>query len=131
MVQITKQSPEGNSRWLTQDLGAGGYTIDGNWKLDTWELIVALGPTIVYDNVQFYGGPFLHLVTGDLDFNGTYASGGDTGVAATNQDLEEEATAGAYAGMQMDLYENMVFYMDGQFTGKAWGVGFGAILRTE
>jgi hypothetical protein len=38
---------------------------------------------------------------------------------------------GGYAGMQMDLYENMLFYVDGQFTGKAWGVGLGTILRTE
>jgi hypothetical protein len=131
VVQITKQSPEGNSTWHTKDMTLGGYTIDGNWELDYWELIVALGPTIVYDNVQFYGGPFLHLVRGDMDFNGNYSAGGNTGVASTSQDLEEENMVGGYAGMQMDVYENMVFYVDGQYTGKAWGIGLGAMLRTK
>ena len=134
MVQMTWQGPKGNSRWSTKDTAGGGYTIDGTWEMDYWELIVALGPTFVYDNVQFYGGPFLHVVRGDLDLNGTYtdiSTGTDTGVASTSQDLEEEAMVGAYAGMQMDLYENMVFYVDGQLTGKAWGVGLGTILRTK
>ncbi|MCP4454728.1 MAG: hypothetical protein GY809_24985 [Planctomycetes bacterium] len=128
VVQMTWQSPKGNSTWAAQS--GGGYTIDGTWKLDTWELIVALGPTIVYDNVQFYGGPFLHLVRGNLDFNGTY-SGGDTGVASTSQKVEEESQVGVYGGMQMDLYENVLLYVDGQFTGKALGIGLGAMVRTK
>ena len=134
MVQMTWQGPKGNSRWNTKDTAGGGYTMDGTWKLDTWELIAAFGPTLVYDNVEFYGGPFLHMVRGDLDFNGTYtdiSTGNNTGVASTSQDLEEEALVGVYAGMQMDLYKNMLFYMDGQFTGKAWGIGLGTMLRME
>jgi hypothetical protein len=122
-ARMTWQKPKGNSDWT-----ANNYRVDGNWELDYWELIVAFGPTFVYDNVEFYTGPFLHMVRGDLNFEGTTTDGSR---ATTSQDLEEEAMVGGYAGMQMDLYENVVFYVDGQFTGNAWGVGMGGILRTK
>jgi hypothetical protein len=125
MAQITWQQPEGGSAWT--DSG-GGYRTSGNWELDYWELIVAFGPTVVYDNVQFYGGPFIHMVRGDMDFSGTTTDGSR---AKTSQDLEEEAMLGGYAGMQMDLKENMLIYVDGQFTGKAWGIGMGTIFRMK
>lgn len=126
MAQMTWQKPKGSTAWTAKN--DPSYLTDGTWELDYWELIVAFGPTFVYDNVEFYGGPFLHLVRGDLSLDATTS---DPGRAGTNLDLEEEALVGAYAGMQMDLYENMLFYVDGQFTGKAWGVGLGTILRTE
>ena len=126
MAQITWQQPKGGSAWTAKDDAT--FRTNGTWELEYWELIVAIGPTFVYDNVQFYTGPFLHLVRGDLNFSGTSSDGG---TSRTSQDLEEEAMVGGYAGMQMDLYENMVFYVDGQFTGKAWGIGLGTILRME
>ncbi|NQV33402.1 MAG: hypothetical protein HQ515_11985 [Phycisphaeraceae bacterium] len=122
MAQITWHQPKGNSAWTV-----GGFRTTGTWELEYLELIVALGPTFVYENVEFYGGPFLHMVRGDMNFAGTT----NDGTARTSQDLKEEAMVGGYAGMQMDLCENTVFYVDGQFTGKAWGVGVGTILRME
>ncbi len=130
MARITWQKPKGSSTWETiQPLD--DHSISGDWELDYWELILAVGPTFVYDNVQFYGGPFLHMVRGDLNFSGTYSYPGDTGSASTTQDLEEEALIGGYLGMQVDLCKTTLFYVDGQFTGKAWGVGAGAILHTR
>lgn len=130
VAQITFHNPKGNSTWTS--LSDSSYHMDGTWDMQYWELIVALGPTIVYDNVQFYGGPFLHMVRGDMDFNGVFADNTtDNGPAYTSMDMEEEALVGAYAGMQMDLYENLMFYVDGQYTGKAWGVGIGAMMRTK
>ena len=126
MAQMTWQKPKGNSTWTAK--ADPGYRINGNWELDCWELIVAVGPTFVYDNVQFYAGPMLHMVRGDLNFEGTTTDGSR---ATTSQDIEEETMVGGYAGMQMDLYENILFYVDGQFTGNAWGVGLGGILRTK
>ena len=125
MAQMTWQSPKGGSAWTSKADPA--YRTTGTWELDYWELIVAVGPTFVYDNVQFYGGPFLHMVRGDMDFSGTTTDG----TAKTSQDLEEEAMIGGFAGMQMDLSENTVFYVDGQFTGQAWGIGMGTILRVK
>jgi hypothetical protein len=125
MAQITWHQPEGGSAWTNS---AGGFRTTGDWELDYWELIVAFGPTFVYDNVQFYCGPFLHMVRGDMDFSGTTTDGSR---AKTSQDLEEEAMLGGYAGMQMDLKENMLIYVDGQFTGKAWGIGVGTIFRMK
>lgn len=123
VVQMTWQKPEGGSSW-----NDGNYRTTGTWEMDYMEFIVAFGPTFVYDNVEFYGGPFLHLVRGDMDFEGTTTDGSR---ATTSQDLEEENMIGGYLGMQMDLYENMTFYVDGQYTGKAWGVGVGTILRMD
>ncbi|MCF7975819.1 MAG: hypothetical protein K9N55_18525 [Phycisphaerae bacterium] len=126
MAQMTWQKPKGNSAWTAKN--DPGYRVDGTWEMDYWELIVAVGPTFVYDNVQFYGGPFLHMVRGDLDFAGSTT---DTSRASTSQNLKEEALVGAYAGMQFDLCRRQLFYVDGQFTGNAWGIGLGAILRME
>jgi hypothetical protein len=125
MAQITWRQPEGGSAWTNS---GGSYRTSGTWEMDYWELIVAFGPTFVYDNVQFYGGPFLHMVRGDMDFEGTTTDGSR---AATSQDLEEENMVGGYAGMQVDLCENTLFYVDGQYTGKAWGIGLGTIMRVK
>ncbi len=131
MARMTWQKPSGNSSWETVKPTPDDHRISGEWELDYWELILAVGPTFVYDNVQFYCGPFLQMTRGDLNFNGTYSYPGDNGTASTVQDLKEEALIGGYAGMQVDLCRTTLVYVDGQFTGKAWGVGAGAMLRTK
>jgi len=126
MARMTWQKPKGNSTWTAK--ADPGYQTTGTWELDYWEFIVAVGPTFVYDNVEFYCGPFLHMVRGDMDFAGTTTDGSR---ASTSQDLEEENMVGGYAGMQVDLCENTLFYVDGQYTGKAWGIGLGTIMRVK
>lgn len=130
LFQMTWFNPKvGGSSWVSKSDPT--YRINGDWDLDYWEIIVAIGPTIFYDNVTFYGGPFVQIVRGDLTLSGTYAdnTNTNTGTVSSSQDLEEEAMVGAYAGMQLDLTDSTLLYMDGQVTPDAWGAGVGILFR--
>jgi hypothetical protein len=130
LVQMTWMNPKvGASQWTT--INDSTYQIQGDWDLDYWEIIAAFGPTIYYENVTFYGGPFIQIVRGDMTLNGAYVyqNGTNTGSASASQDLEEESMVGGYAGIQVDLSNRLLIYLDGQVTADAWGAGLGAVLR--
>jgi hypothetical protein len=130
LVQMTWMNPKaGASQWVTRKTSI--YRIEGEWDLDYWEFVAAFGPTIYYENVTFYGGPFIQIVRGDMTLNGAYVyqNGTNTGSASASQDLEEESMIGGYAGIQVDLSDRLLIYLDGQVTADAWGAGLGAVLR--
>ena len=121
----------------------GTYGIE-DWssdlELDYYEMQIAVGPTWqAMEGLCIYGGPFLHIVSGDLDdkWNETYAeydNPGGTGTPLTgpfydagkeSADLEEESTFGGYVGVQLDVTEQMKAFVDVMFTGDAWGLGIG------
>ena len=47
----------------------------------------------------------------------------------TSGDIEEESQFGGYVGASWDVRENISCYLEGQFTGDAWGIGIGAARR--
>ncbi|MHC4087822.1 MAG: hypothetical protein ACYSWZ_23355 [Planctomycetota bacterium] len=87
-------------------------------EIDAYEIQIAIGPTYDAENVRIYGGPFLHLVDGDLEVIGIDVA-----------DIEQESVFGGYVGAQFDIAENSCINVEAQLTGDAWaisgGIGFG------
>jgi len=81
------------------------------------------------DNLSVYGGPFLHLVDGDLDISGKMVDEGSEILMKTSGDIEEESQFGGYVGASWDVRKDISCYLEGQFTGDAWGIGLGAVRR--
>lgn len=108
----------------------GDSAFTGDAELDFWEVQVAIGPTVDIDGVSVYGGPFLHFVGGDLDFDGQTTTGG-TVTTTARQDLREESHIGGYIGAQWFVNDNTCANVEVQFTGDAWAAGVGAVWRTE
>ena len=108
------------------------FILTGDAELDFWELQVAVGPTWEGDNFRIYGGPFLHLVDGDIDLDTTGVDG-STAIwrVISNGDIEEASQFGGYAGAQWLVNENTVANVEAQFTGDAWAIGIGAVWKFE
>ena len=130
LFQIIWQNPDGSIDMRASDDPT--FTLTGDAELDFWELQVAVGPTWEGDNFRIYGGPFLHIVDGDIDLDTT----GVDGAAATwrvisSGDIEEASQFGGYAGAQWLVNENTIANVELQFTSDAWAVGIGAVWKFE
>ncbi|MHC4168689.1 MAG: hypothetical protein ACYSWQ_17190 [Planctomycetota bacterium] len=130
LAQILWQNPDGDI-----DLTAANdptFTLKGDAELDFWELQIAAGPTLEGDGFRIYGGPFLHIVDGDIDLDATGVDAfGATWQVISSGDLRESSQLGGYAGAQLDLDENTTANIEIQFTSDAWAVGLSAIWRFE
>jgi hypothetical protein len=83
----------------------------GEVETDFWELQAAFGPTVTFDWIKFYGGPFFYRLDGDIDFLGdTY-------------NFEEDHWGGGYVGTVIDLPGSAAFCAEGVFTGGGYGIG--------
>jgi hypothetical protein len=130
--QILWQNPDGSVEMMADDGVNPPFPLAGDAELDFWELQIAAGPTWEGDGFRVYGGPFLHIVDGDIDLDAT----GVDAFAATWQvessgEIREASQFGGYAGVQLDFDENTTANIEIQFTADAWAVGLGAIWRTE
>jgi len=127
LLQITWANPDGSSITNKND-----STFSGDVEIDYWEVQVAIGPTVEFDNFRVYGGPFLHFLNGDLNLNGQIADppGPPTLIVVdTSHEIREESQLGGYAGAQWYLGENSSLYTELQFTDDVWGVGIGTLWK--
>jgi len=126
LLQITWFDPDDGDIILSGD---SNY-LSGSADIDMWEVQIALGPTWqVDDKLSVYGGPFLHFVNGDFDISYKTVDMGDEIHYKGSGDIEEESQLGGYVGAHWDVRENIDCYIEGQFTGDAWGIGIGAARR--
>ena len=135
LAQIIWQNPDGSVDMRVDDGFSPPFTLTGDAELDFWELQIAAGPTWEGDNFRVYGGPFLHIVDGDIDVKTTGVD--DSVIPITGWSVEssgeisEASQFGGYAGAQWDFDENTTANIEIQFTSDAWAVGLGAIWRFE
>jgi hypothetical protein len=134
LVQVLWENPGDGNISLTSSPSAvnppDASHLEGDVELDLQEIQVAVGPTIRLEGFSVYGGPFLHVVTGDLDVD---VSGLDL-TSATNrvklsQDVHQESEFGAFAGAQGEMDQDTSWFVEFQITGDAWGVGIGGIRK--
>jgi hypothetical protein len=116
---------------------SGSGTVDGTSysgtftsEISFYEIQIAVGPTYkLMDRALIYGGPFFHLLDGDLDGKLAGTIDGLDGTAKISYDIDEESYFGGYIGAQFDISENSFINIETQFTGDAWaimgGLGFG------
>lgn len=125
LFQITWLDPDDSDISLS-----GEPEYSGTADIDFWEIQIALGPTWrANDKLCVYGGPFLHIVDGDLDIRGEMVDMGAEIHMKTSGDIEEESQFGGYVGASWDVRKDISCYLEGQFTGDAWGIGLGAVRR--
>ena len=115
--------------WLnsedTDTLFFEGHTITGKQEFDVYEIQIAVGPTYKYNNISFYGGPFLHLVNGDYDWSGTVTGPIVNGTGSFSFDVEEESKFGGYIGLDAELNENVNWVIEYQMTDDAHSISTG------
>ncbi len=88
-------------------------------EVDAYEIQIAVGPTYkLSDTLSIYGGPFAHLIDGDVE--GTIA-----GLGSATVDLEEDSAFGGYVGAEAVLADNTSLFGEFQFTGAGWAIGTG------
>lgn len=123
--------------WASSDTTApvnwSSYQIGDMWSdtahINIREFQFAVGPTYkLRDKVSIYGGPFFHIVDGDVKgkwhnlVNGSY-------IGDERYDIDETSTFGAYVGTQVDLTHNTSFNVEYQHTAAANALGMSMIWR--
>ncbi len=83
---------------------------DDGVDFDFYDMQIAVGPTWkLNDTLSIYGGPFVHLINGDIE----------------NADLEEDEAFGGYVGAEAALADNTSLFGEIQLTGAGWAIGTG------
>ena len=99
-------------------------------EVDFYEMQIAVGPTYrLMEKALLYGGPFFHFVDGDFDYKAKATVGGASGTLKGSYDIDEAAYFGGYIGAQVDITENLPFYIEWQHTAKADAIAMSLIYR--
>lgn len=114
-----------------------------SWKeemdIETWDLVIAAGPTIKMAGWRLYGGPFYYYLNGDYRFKETgYWEEFDDGWTSgdwmwkVDADLRAEDHYGGYIGAQIDLCKNCNATIEFATTcGNLWSAGAGLMFLTK
>lgn len=88
------------------------------------ELQIAVGPTFsITDDIQLYGGPFLHYIDGE------YKEDGSDPEDHVYKTIEQKTEFGGYVGLCVDLNANTIINIEYQDTGDAWAIAGGITFR--
>jgi hypothetical protein len=120
--------------WIDTQVTYKGVDDDGPYKdqldMETWDLFVAVGPTVDMGGWKLYGGPFYYFLDGDLDVKGFYGDGdGGTINYKETGDIEAKDNWGGFIGAQVDVCQNWVWTVEGSFTGSGYGLGTGIAIK--
>lgn len=108
------------------------YTGQTDVSFETYDLLLAVGPTVDMGGWILYGGPFYYYLSGDYDLDITALSGGGSVLTEdAHADLEEDSNFGGFIGAQFDLWENAGMTTEFSFTGAGWAAGAGLMWRTR
>jgi len=93
----------------------------GSGEVDIWELQIAVGPTYKIGGLSIYGGPFLYWVRGDLEIK----------TAGVNRSFEikEESIFGGFAGVELEIVDNISANFEYQLTGDSYAIGAGILYK--
>jgi hypothetical protein len=98
--------------------------------MDITQVQIAVGPTCrLTEQLSIYGGPFLHLVNGNLDDR--FSEWTDEGLLTSHYswNVQEDSILGAYIGAQVDLTDNCCFSIECQLTSAAEAAAMGLFWR--
>jgi hypothetical protein len=98
-------------------------------EINTTEMQIAIGMTYLYSSrVSFYGGPFVHFISGDFNYKFTRITQTiDTG--EFSWEIKEGPTYGGYIGAQIKLPKNSSANLELQHTSDADVFGANIIFR--
>jgi hypothetical protein len=124
LAQFTWFQPGDGDISYTDPLQGAGVVHTGEASLDYWTIQLSLAAIYQVDAWQFWAGPFLQFIRGDLDRSGVIEGlPGDTFRASA--DIEEESQIGGHLGATWDMADEWNVWAEGQFTGDSWLIGLG------
>ncbi|MFB0552964.1 MAG: hypothetical protein ACETWQ_06570 [Phycisphaerae bacterium] len=100
----------------------GPAAVSTDAEVDFYDIQIAVGPTYDMEGWRIYGGPMLHFLVGDVDYD-------VAGVNLLSADIKEESVFGGYVGAQFDIAENASCHIEYQLTGDASGIGVGVVWK--
>lgn len=99
----------------------------GPWKdevtIDTYDMLLVVGPTVDMGGWKLYGGPFYYFLSGDYEFERNFLD--LNYIERESADIEEDSNFGVLIGAVLDLAENCDLTAEFSFTGDGWGLGAG------
>jgi hypothetical protein len=99
-------------------------------EMDVTEIQIAVGATCrLTDQVSIYGGPFFHLVDGELDDQLSEWTEDGLLTSHYSWSVQEDSTLGAYIGAQVELAENCSVNIECQLTSAAEAIAVGLLWR--
>ena len=105
------------------EASSSGYDFGVDWKeTDKWiEIQVALGPSFTSNRWTLYGGPFLHWIDGEADYD-------ENGFSMT-EDFEQDNIFGGFVGAKINVAKNTDIGFEYQNTGSAYALSFNILFR--
>lgn len=127
-LQMNWLSTSWDDKW-TEDEDEEGEVITWsckeNFDVDSYDLLIAVGPTVDMGGWNLYGGPFFYMLSGDLDRTEVCTSEMGTWREKGSLDLEEDGNIGGFVGAQISLKENCNLTTEISFTGDGMALGAG------
>jgi hypothetical protein len=113
-----------------------GQLIASQWaaphfiEIEMLEVQAALGVTYLFsDRVSVYGGPFAHVIYGDLDYVYCEADGGAVITWRFAWDIDDDIAYGGYLGTRVVLGKDCSLNVEYQQTGNANAIGASLMCR--
>lgn len=128
-TQVTWLNPDG-SAFSAADPGVAGRVTVGTADIDLWQTQVGLAAACQIDTWQFWAGPFLEFVEGDLDRSGRILIDGvDSGSFMGTSRIEERAQFGVHFGARWETSDAWSWWLAGQVTGESWSLGVSGVVQ--
>ena len=95
-------------------------------SLSTYDLLVAVGPTVDMGGWKLYGGPFYYYLNGDLDSKVIgYDEDGFDFIDKESGDLRAKDNFGGFIGAQVDLTNGIAWTAEVSAQQNGWGFSTG------
>jgi hypothetical protein len=128
--------------WMDTQWKDKGSEIDGTevdtWKdtvdIRTWDLLIAVGPTIDMTGWKLYGGPYYYYLNGDFrgKEKGNWVDEDSSGswIDRGSGDIRADNNFGGYIGAQFDIAQNCTLAVEYSSTLRSdWGIGAGVTVK--
>ncbi len=126
-----------DDKYTDSDTDDGGpWTESGKQTLDveTYDILITVGPTVDMGCWKLYGGPFYYMISGDYDYEdkGTWQYTETEGSGWWNYKESGDAdmdTFGGYVGAQIEVAKNWDMTAEFSFAEDGWGLGAGVTYK--
>ncbi len=106
----------------TDDISGIGLRRD-KVSLDTYDMLLVVGPTVDMGGWKLYGGPFYYYLSGEYHFERNFLELNYMDMEKAN--IEEDGNVGGLVGAVLGIAEDCDLTAEFSFTSDGWGLGAG------